>query len=100
MVELLKQPLHQTFSVADQVISLYAGVNGYLDDIYLADVARFEQELLEYARTDGGELYETIARTGELTDRTEAALAETVETFKSGFRGRRRSEVEHEGPTE
>src|SRR5213078_3589422 len=51
MVELLKQPQYQPQPVEDQVISIWTGANGYLDDVPVEDVRRFERELLEYMRT-------------------------------------------------
>src|SRR5436305_1921957 len=50
LVELLKQPLHAPMPVEEQVIGIYAGTNGYLDDIPASDVRRFETELLDYMR--------------------------------------------------
>ena len=51
LVELLKQGLHEPMAVEEQVVSIYAGTNGYLDDIPTSDVRRFEAELLDYMRT-------------------------------------------------
>ena len=51
LVELLKQPLNSPMSVEEQVVSIFAGTKGYLDDIPVADVVRFEAELLEHVRT-------------------------------------------------
>ena len=51
LVELLKQPLNSPMPVEEQVVSIYAGTNGYLDDVPVGDVRRFEDELLEAFRT-------------------------------------------------
>ena len=98
MVELLKQSLHETMPVVDQVISLFAGVNGYLDDIYLADVSRFEKDLLAFVKSARTDLYQELAAALELTDPRKARLVEAVEAFRSGFGGqRRRSELDQQG---
>ena len=51
LVELLKQPQYSPIAVEDQVIAIYAGTNGYIDDIPVADVKRFERELLEFVHS-------------------------------------------------
>ncbi len=51
LVELLKQGLHAPMPVEEQVVSIFAGTNGYLDDIPASDVKRFETELLDFVRT-------------------------------------------------
>ena len=50
LVELLKQPLNSPMPVEEQVVSIFAGTRGYIDDVPVADVKRFETELLEYFR--------------------------------------------------
>ena len=83
LVELLKQGLHAPMSVEDQVVSIFAGTTGALDDIPSSDVGRFETELLDYMRTRKGELMTTIREKGSLPDGD--ALAEAVSAFKAGF---------------
>src|SRR6186713_421030 len=60
LVELLKQPLNSPMPVEEQVISVFAGTRGYLDDIPVADVRRFEGELLEYVRSGHGSLLDAV----------------------------------------
>src|SRR5499426_16678 len=60
LVELLKQPLNSPMSVEEQVVVIYAGTNGYADDVPVADVRRFESELLEFMRTRHGSLLEEL----------------------------------------
>ncbi len=64
LVELLKQPLHAPMAVEEQVISIFAGTSGYLDDVPVADVRRFESELLDYMRTRHADIMMTIQRQG------------------------------------
>jgi F-type H+-transporting ATPase subunit alpha len=76
LVELLKQPLNSPMPVQEQVVSLYAGTNGYLDPVPVEDVHRFEQELLDWFRTRHADLLESIKSTGDIEDLAafEAAL--------------------------
>ncbi|MFM7080900.1 MAG: F0F1 ATP synthase subunit alpha, partial [Actinomycetota bacterium] len=83
LVELLKQGLHELVAVEDQVISIYAGTHGHLDAIPVADVRRFETELLDYMRTRHADLVATIRDSGALPD--EAALDAAVAAFAAGF---------------
>jgi F-type H+/Na+-transporting ATPase subunit alpha len=85
MVELLKQPQYSPFPVQEQVVSVWAGTTGKLDDIPVADVRRFETELLEHLRHAHKDILDTIATTGQLDDDTLAALTEAVDRFKETF---------------
>jgi F-type H+-transporting ATPase subunit alpha len=82
LTELLKQPLNSPMPVELQVVSVFAGTGGYLDDIPVTDVRRFESELHEYMRTRHPELLEQIRTTG--THDTDAVAA-GVEAFKEMF---------------
>ncbi len=85
LTELLKQPLNSPLSVEEQVVSLYAATRGYLDPIGVADVRRFETELLEWFRTRHNDMLETIRTTGALpdTDAFEAAIKGFAEMFQA-----------------
>jgi F-type H+-transporting ATPase subunit alpha len=87
MTELLKQPQYDMMSVADQVISLFAGAQGYLDDLPTARVSEFERGLLEFVRDQRPDLPRTIAEKGTLDDATTATLKDAVEAFKRQFVG-------------
>src|SRR5512141_2604789 len=65
MVELLKQGQFMPMSLEQQAVALYAGVNGYLDDIPTEDVSRFQEEVREHLRADG-DLYKTVRESGDL----------------------------------
>ncbi|HUF97727.1 MAG TPA: F0F1 ATP synthase subunit alpha [Ilumatobacter sp.] len=80
LVELLKQPLNSPMAVEEQVVSVFAGTRGYLDDVPVADVRRFEVELLEFMRGRHGGLLSAI-KTGGIPDE----LADAVQSFKDSF---------------
>jgi F-type H+-transporting ATPase subunit alpha len=80
LVELLKQPLNSPMSVEEQVVSIFAGTKGYLDDVPVADVRRFELELLAHMRSRHGALLNDL-RTKKIAD----DLGDAVQSFKDGF---------------
>ena len=80
LMELLKQPQNSPYVVQDQVASIWAGTNGFLDDLEVSEVLSFESGLLDYLRANSTVLDE-IAATGELSKETEEALRAAVETF-------------------
>ncbi|MGB7962278.1 MAG: F0F1 ATP synthase subunit alpha [Propionicimonas sp.] len=84
LVELLRQPQYRPFPVADQVISVWAGTNGYLDDVPVSDVLRFESELLEYLKHNTS-IISTIATTGAWDDDTAASVGRAIDDFKLTF---------------
>jgi F-type H+/Na+-transporting ATPase subunit alpha len=84
MVALLNQPQYQPWPMEDQVAALYAGVNGYLDDIPVADVSRFAQELIEHLRAEGT-ILKTIRETTDLPDDVAAKLDEEIGKVKQAF---------------
>ncbi|MFZ8998553.1 MAG: F0F1 ATP synthase subunit alpha [Ilumatobacteraceae bacterium] len=79
LVELLKQSLNSPMSVEEQVLSIFAGTKGYLDDIAVSDVRRFESELIEYMRTRHG------AMLSDLKGGVPADLGDVVASFKADF---------------
>ncbi len=96
LTELLKQALHSPMPVEEQVVSLFAGTQGFLDDIPSDDVQRFEAELLDEFRGRHESLLEEIRTEGALPDEDE--LKKAVEDFKERFRSS--EEEESEGGTE
>jgi F-type H+-transporting ATPase subunit alpha len=84
MVATLNQPQYQPWPMEEQVIAIWVGVNGYLDDIPTAQVPRFQDELREYLRTEGT-IYKEIRETGDLSEELEERLKAEVERFKNGF---------------
>jgi len=83
LTELLKQPQRSPMPVEEQVISIFAGTRGFIDDIPLDDVRRFEAELLEEFRSRYSDLLEQIRKEGTLPD--EAKLVEAIKSFKERF---------------
>jgi F-type H+-transporting ATPase subunit alpha len=82
MVELLKQGQYKPMPVADQVLSIYAGVNGYLDDVPVDKVQQFEGDLLHYVQQHHSDLKKEIASIGKIDDKVAARLKEMIVTFK------------------
>ena len=85
LVELLKQPQYSPLPVERQVVSVWAGTNGYLDDVPVDDVRRFEDEFLDYLQRSHDGVYASIRESGLLDDGTAAALEDAVEEFRRGF---------------
>ncbi|MBE3594959.1 MAG: F0F1 ATP synthase subunit alpha [Candidatus Carbobacillus altaicus] len=83
LVELLKQDQYEPMPIEHQVISLFAGTRGYLDDLPVKDVRRFERDLIAYVEAEKSDLLKEIRETGKLPD--ENSLKEAIETFKRGF---------------
>jgi F-type H+-transporting ATPase subunit alpha len=86
LMELLKQGQYSPFPVEDQVVSIWAGTNGYLDDVPVEDISRFESEFLEHLRHKSS-ILTTLAQTNVLDDDTVAALKSSIVDFKKGFFG-------------
>jgi F-type H+/Na+-transporting ATPase subunit alpha len=80
--EVLKQPQFQPVPLAEQVVVLWAGTNGYLDDVPVNEVGRFETELRQFLRASHSELLKTIEDEKALSDESTEALREAVEAFK------------------
>jgi F-type H+-transporting ATPase subunit alpha len=85
LVELLKQPQYSPFSVEEQIVSVWAGTTGQLDDVPVGDVRRFETEFLQYLRHSRKELLATIAASNDLSDDTAAGLTGALTHFKQMF---------------
>ncbi|HEV2686224.1 MAG TPA: F0F1 ATP synthase subunit alpha, partial [Actinomycetota bacterium] len=85
LVELLKQPQFSPVAVEDQVIAIFAGTKGYLDDVPVADVKRFETDLLEYLHSREPGITKEIVETGKLAEETAQKLTGAIEDFKKGF---------------
>src|SRR4249919_2856415 len=82
MVELLKQGQYKPMPVADQVLSIYAGVNGYLDDVPIDKVQQFEADLLHYVQQHHPELKKELASIGKIDDKVAGRLKEIIAAFK------------------
>jgi F-type H+-transporting ATPase subunit alpha len=85
LVELLKQPQFSPFPVEEQVISIWLGTSGKLDDVPVVDISRFESEFLAHVRRDEDGALAEIRDTGKLTDENVERLERVVKDFKRGF---------------
>jgi F-type H+/Na+-transporting ATPase subunit alpha len=86
LVELLKQPQYAPFPVEHQVVSIWAGTNGFLDDVPVADIRRFEGEFLEFIGRQHKGVFDAITQTGKLDDSTSTSLEQAIAEFKKQFR--------------
>ncbi len=84
MVASLNQPQYQPWPTEEQVVALFAGINGYLDEVPVAQVPRFQDELREHLRAEGSVLKE-IRESGDLSDETEQSLEAELKKFQQGF---------------
>jgi F-type H+/Na+-transporting ATPase subunit alpha len=84
LVELLRQPQYSPYPVEEQVVSVWAGIQGLMDEVPVDDVLRFERELLDHLRHHGTVL-RNIRETKNFDDDTAAALREQIAEFKKGF---------------
>ena len=84
MVATLNQPQYQPWPMEEQVVAIFAGVQGLLDDIPVSDVPRFQDELREDLRAEGT-IYKEIRETGDLPDELAERLTKEIERFKERF---------------
>ncbi len=85
LTELLKQGQYEPLPVEEQVVSIFAGVRGYLDEIEVNKVTRFEQGLLSEIRTNASNLLKAIRDEEELSDETDKALTDFVDAYAKKF---------------
>ncbi len=97
LVEVLKQGQYQPMPVEEQVIVIYLAVNGYLEDIKVEDVSRFEEEFLKFMKNTHPDISKKHADAGDLDDETEEALKKAIDEFKSEVFV---NEVDEKGETE
>jgi len=86
MVELLKQPQYRPMSVEEQVISLFAGTRGFMDDVPVEAVRKFEDGLLEFMRNAKSDVVAAIKEKKALDEGLIASLGAAIEEFKKGFK--------------
>jgi len=85
LTELLKQPQYSPLPVEEQVVSIFAGVRGYLDKIALKDVNRFEEQFLAEVRAKHADLLATIRKESKLSDDTITKLKSILDAFAKSF---------------
>ena len=86
LTELLKQKQYSPMTVAEQVISVFCGVKGYLDDINLKDISDFENKIIEKCKSEKPEIIETILSSGKLDDNVEKSLVEVITNLKKAYK--------------
>jgi len=86
MVELLKQDQYQPMPVEDQILVIFAGTQGYLDDIPVEAIKSFEEGLLRYIKAEKPDLRQQIREKKEITDDLKQKIIEAITTFKKTFR--------------
>ena len=84
-MEVLKQPQYAPMAVEEQVLSIYCAINGYLDDVPIENVTKFEQDFLKFMRSNYAEVAKTIREKKNLDTETEAALKKAIKEFKDTF---------------
>ncbi|MBO6491820.1 MAG: F0F1 ATP synthase subunit alpha [Pelagibacteraceae bacterium] len=82
LTELLKQDQYSPMTVAQQVIAVFSGVRGYLDNVELTDIKSLEKQIYEKVKSSNPEIVENINNTGKLDEETEKKLALLIEEFK------------------
>ncbi|MBL8659405.1 MAG: F0F1 ATP synthase subunit alpha [Rhodospirillales bacterium] len=85
LTELLKQPQFHPYPVQEEVVSIFAGVRGYLDRIAVDDVGRFEASLLDNIRANGADILETIRTEKDLSEETDKKLTAFIDRFAKSF---------------
>jgi len=85
LTELLTQPQYQPLKTEEQVVVIFAGVNGYLDQIAVRDVKRFEEAFLNEVRSKHQDLLDTIRTEGQVSDATDKALRGLLDGFVKNF---------------
>jgi F-type H+-transporting ATPase subunit alpha len=100
MVELLKQPQYSPYPVEQQVVSVWAGATGELDDVPTTDVRRFERELLDLVGRDHKDVLAGIIETGKLSDEAVEQLKGALATLKKQFQTSDGSTIGNEGTPE
>jgi len=86
LVELLKQPQYRPMPAQEQVASIYAATNGYLDDVPVEKVREFEDALLSFLRDTKKDILDTIRDKKVLTDELKASMNSAIEQFKQGYK--------------
>ncbi len=86
LTELLKQKQYSPMTVEEQVISIFCGVRGFLDDIELKNISEFEQKVIEKCKNENADIIESIRNTGKLDDENEKKLSEVISSLKSNMK--------------
>ena len=85
LTELLKQKQYSPMTVAEQVISVFCGVRGYLDDVELKDIGKFESKIIEKCKSEKPEILNSVSSSGKLEENVEKLLNETISELKKNY---------------
>ena len=85
LTELLKQKQYSPMTVAEQVISVFCGVKGHLDDIEQKSISNFENKIIEKCKSEKPEILDSISRAGKLEEEIEKSLTEVIVELKKNF---------------
>jgi F-type H+/Na+-transporting ATPase subunit alpha len=85
MVELLKQPQYQPMPVDDQVAVLWAATNGYLDELPVTAIRRYETEFVQFLKSKYGAVLQTLRQRKELTEEVASGFTKAADEFKTIF---------------
>ena len=85
LTELLKQQQYSPMTVAEQVISVFCGVKGYLDDIEQKNISTFEKKIIEKCKSEKQEILDSITSSGKLEESMEKSLSEIITELKKNF---------------
>ena len=87
LVEILKQPANQPLSIERQVVIIYAGTKGYLDDVAVKSIRKFEDELYPFIESKYPQIFDNIRSKKKIDSDTEELLKKAIEEFKTQFEG-------------
>ena len=86
LTELLKQKQYSPLTVAEQVISVFCGVKGYLDDIEQKNIAEFEDKIIQKCKSEKPDIIESISSSGKLEEDVEKSLTQVISELKKNFK--------------
>ena len=84
LTELLKQDQYSPMTVAEQVISVFTGVKGYLDDVDLSEIKKFEKDIIDKIKSEKSEIINEIQSSGKLEENNEKLLTQIIDEYKKG----------------
>ena len=85
LTELLKQKQYSPMTVAEQVISVFCGVKGHLEDVDQKNIAEFENKIIEKCKSEKSEILDSISSSGKLEEDAEKYLTEVIAELKKNF---------------
>ena len=91
LTQLLKQPQYSPLTVEEQVVVIFAGTKGYLDEVAVDQVGAFEERLLEAVRSSGRDILDTLAEEKKITDELDEKLHAFIGDFAKGFGGEKKA---------